>query len=78
MRKVVRIEKHGGGGEEQEKIQSIGRNAEPDPDYAEEDEEDLDDFDTDGFIVDDPEYEEDVEEESQKQAQKKKKRLHTS
>lgn len=41
-------------------------------------EEDLDDFDTDGFIVDDPEYEEDVEEESQKQAQKKKKRLHTS
>lgn len=39
-------------------------------------EDDLDVFDTDGFIVDDPEYEEDGEEESRKQAQKKKKRLY--
>ncbi|KOM43046.1 hypothetical protein LR48_Vigan05g065000 [Vigna angularis] len=39
-----------------------------------EQEEDLDAFDTDGFIVDDPEYEEDGEEESRKQAQEKKKR----
>ncbi|XP_047166736.1 transcription elongation factor SPT6-like [Vigna umbellata] len=59
--------------QEQEKIQRKGKSSEPDPDY-EEDEEDLDAFDTDGFIVDDPEYEEDGEEESRKQAQKKKKR----
>lgn len=36
----------------------------------------MDAFDTDVFIVDDPEYEEDGEEESRKQAQKKKKRWH--